>query len=140
MQKDRMAVWQHEHYVKLALGMGFGLPILLRYLWGGWESALGAFLIAGAAMALQIVALGNSPYVVGMPWHAVWGLLAYAGLTLVLWIATDGKRPWLEPGRTGTVLVRPAYRVAEMGEPWPNVHDYRIRTVGRFLRDLGVYS
>ena len=56
------------------------------------------FLIAAAAIALQIVALGNSPYVVDMPWHAVWSLLAYAGLTLVLWIATDGKRPWLVPG------------------------------------------
>ena len=56
------------------------------------------FLIAGAAIALQIVVLGSSPYMVDMPWHAVWSLLAYAGLTLVLWIATDGKRPWLVPG------------------------------------------
>ena len=53
----------------------------------------------------------------------------------------DGKRPWLEPGRTGTVLVRPAYRIAELGElPPPYVHDYRTKTVGRFLTDLGVYS
>ena len=56
------------------------------------------FLIAAAAIALQIVVLGSSPYMVDMPWHAVWSLLAYAGLTLVLWIATDGKRPWLVPG------------------------------------------
>lgn len=53
----------------------------------------------------------------------------------------DGKRPWLEPGRNGAVIVRPAYRVGDLGEPPPPyVHDYRIRTVGRFLADLGVYS
>jgi stearoyl-CoA desaturase (delta-9 desaturase) len=49
LQRDRLAVWQHEHYLKIAFGMGFGLPILLGYLWGGWEAALGTFLIAGAA-------------------------------------------------------------------------------------------
>ena len=54
LQKDRLAVWQHEHYVKLALGLGFGLPALLGYLWGGWESALGAFLIAGAARTVFV--------------------------------------------------------------------------------------
>ena len=56
------------------------------------------FLLAAAAIALQIVALGASPYMVGQPWHAVWSFLAYAALTLVLWIATDGNRPWLVPG------------------------------------------
>ena len=56
------------------------------------------FLMAATAIALQIVLLGNSAYVVGQAWHAIWSFLAYAGLTLVLWIATDGKRPWLVPG------------------------------------------
>jgi hypothetical protein len=56
------------------------------------------FLAAAAVIALQIVALGASPYTAGQSWHAVWGFLAYAALTLVLWIATDGKRPWLVPG------------------------------------------
>ena len=49
LQKDRLAVWQHEHYLPLALTIGFGLPTLAGYLWGGWTAALGAFLIAGAA-------------------------------------------------------------------------------------------
>jgi stearoyl-CoA desaturase (delta-9 desaturase) len=49
LQKDRLAVWQHKHYVPLALAMGFGLPTLIGYLWGGPTAALGAFLIAGAA-------------------------------------------------------------------------------------------
>jgi stearoyl-CoA desaturase (delta-9 desaturase) len=49
LQKDRLAVWQHKHYVPLALAMGFGLPTLIGYLWGGPTAALGGFLIAGAA-------------------------------------------------------------------------------------------
>lgn len=49
LQKDRLAWWQHEHYVPIALGMGFVLPTLIGWLWGGWEAALGAFLIAGVA-------------------------------------------------------------------------------------------
>jgi stearoyl-CoA desaturase (delta-9 desaturase) len=49
LQKDRLAVWQHKHYVPLALAMGFGLPTLTGYLWGGPTAALGGFLIAGAA-------------------------------------------------------------------------------------------
>lgn len=53
----------------------------------------------------------------------------------------DGKRPWLEPGAGDKVLVRPLYRVAELPEDLlPYVHDYRIRTVGRFLDDLGVFT
>ena len=56
------------------------------------------FLIAGAAIALQIVLLGSSVYVADQAWHTIWSVLAYAGLTLVLWIATDGRRPWLVPG------------------------------------------
>jgi stearoyl-CoA desaturase (Delta-9 desaturase) len=49
LQKDRLAVWQHQHYVPLALTVGFGLPLLAGFLWDGWTGALGAFLIAGAA-------------------------------------------------------------------------------------------
>ena len=56
------------------------------------------FLMAATAIALQIVVLGNSAYVADQAWHAIWSFLAYSGLTLVLWIATDGKRPWLVPG------------------------------------------
>jgi stearoyl-CoA desaturase (delta-9 desaturase) len=49
LQKDPLAVWQHKYYVPLALTMGFLLPLLIGYLWGGWTAALGAFLMAGAA-------------------------------------------------------------------------------------------
>lgn len=54
LQKDRLAVWQHQHYVPIAVAMGFGLPTLLGYLWGGWEAALGAFLIGGVARVVFV--------------------------------------------------------------------------------------
>ncbi|MFV0415804.1 MAG: fatty acid desaturase, partial [Chthoniobacterales bacterium] len=49
LQKDRLAVWQHDHYVPIAILMGFGLPPLIGYAVGGAVGALGAFLIAGVA-------------------------------------------------------------------------------------------
>jgi stearoyl-CoA desaturase (Delta-9 desaturase) len=73
LQKDRLAVWQHKYYLPLAVSVGFGLPLLAGLLWGGWISALGAVLIAGAArivfvhhMTFCINSLchwiGNRPY------------------------------------------------------------------------------
>lgn len=47
LQRDPMLRWQHDHYVPIAMGMGFVLPAALGYLWGGWVDALGAFLLAG---------------------------------------------------------------------------------------------
>ena len=49
LQKDKLAVWQHRHYIPLAFGVGFGLPTLIGLLAGGWQGALGAFLLAGVA-------------------------------------------------------------------------------------------
>lgn len=49
LQKDKLAWWQHRYYVPLAFAMGFGLPALIGWAWGGWPAALGAFLIAGVA-------------------------------------------------------------------------------------------
>jgi len=49
-----------------------------------------------------------------------------------------GKRPWLERERGGAVIVRPAYAMAELPEDMPAyVHEYRMPTLSRFLRDLG---
>lgn len=53
----------------------------------------------------------------------------------------DGKRSWLERGRGETIVVRPAYTVGELDPPGDlYVHDYRTRTLSRFLRDLGALS
>ena len=63
---------------------------------------------AGAAgvILLPIVALRASPYAIAQPWDAVWPFLAYSALTLVLWIATDGRRPL---ALTGAVLLLGAW-------------------------------
>ena len=44
LQNDPLVVWQHRHYLPIALGMNFGLPLLL-----GWASGdvLGTLLLAG---------------------------------------------------------------------------------------------
>jgi len=56
------------------------------------------YLIPAAAIAAQIVLLGSTAYTIAQPWDTLWNFLAYAALALVLWIATDGNRPWLVPG------------------------------------------
>lgn len=48
-------------------------------------------LAGAAAVAAQIVAL--KAFGIAGPWAGVWQLLAYAALTLLAWIAIDGRRP-----------------------------------------------
>ena len=54
LKNDRLAWWQHRHYVPIAVGMGFGLPALIGWLWGGAACALGGFLIAGTARIVVV--------------------------------------------------------------------------------------
>ncbi|PAW81538.1 MAG: hypothetical protein B9S31_02400 [Spartobacteria bacterium Tous-C9RFEB] len=54
LQKDRLAWWQHNHYVKIAVLMSFGLPTLIGWLYGGPIVALGSFLIAGFARVVFV--------------------------------------------------------------------------------------
>jgi stearoyl-CoA desaturase (delta-9 desaturase) len=49
LQKDNLLRWQHEFYVPIAFGVGFLLPTLIGWFWGGWQAALGGFLLAGTA-------------------------------------------------------------------------------------------
>jgi stearoyl-CoA desaturase (Delta-9 desaturase) len=49
LQKDRLAWWQHQYYVPIAVFMSFVLPTAVGWLYGGPVAALGAFLIAGVA-------------------------------------------------------------------------------------------
>jgi hypothetical protein len=51
-------------------------------------------LLASAAVGLQILLLGS----VSGPLVVVFNVLAYASLTLFLWIATRGRRPIAVPG------------------------------------------
>ena len=54
LQKDKLAWWQHRYYIPLAFGVGFGVPTLIGYVWGGAQAALGAFLIAGVARVVFV--------------------------------------------------------------------------------------
>lgn len=54
LQKDRLAWLQHEYYMPIAIFMSFGLPALLGYLYGGANSALGAFLLSGFARVVLV--------------------------------------------------------------------------------------
>ncbi len=54
LQKDKMAWFQHEYYVPIAIFAGFVFPALLGWMWGGAQAALGAFLIAGVARIVVV--------------------------------------------------------------------------------------
>ena len=54
LQKDRLAWWQHRFYVALAIGMGFVLPTLIGWVYGGPVAALGALLISGFARTVAV--------------------------------------------------------------------------------------
>jgi stearoyl-CoA desaturase (delta-9 desaturase) len=49
LKKDWMVMFQHKYVHAIAVFVAFVLPAALGYAWGGWRSALGAFLIAGVA-------------------------------------------------------------------------------------------
>jgi stearoyl-CoA desaturase (Delta-9 desaturase) len=49
LKKDPLVMWQHRYHRPLGFAVGMILPTILGFLYGGWESALGAFLISGVA-------------------------------------------------------------------------------------------
>jgi stearoyl-CoA desaturase (delta-9 desaturase) len=40
LDKDPVVVWQHDHYIEVALTMGFILPCCVAGLWGDWQGGL----------------------------------------------------------------------------------------------------
>jgi len=54
LKKDRLAWWQHEYYVPIAITVAFVLPAVIGWLYGGPVAALGAFLIAGIARVVVV--------------------------------------------------------------------------------------
>lgn len=66
LQNDAWLRWQHRYYVPIALMVGFGLPVLIGWWWGGAEAALGAFLIAGTA---RIVAVHHMTFCINSLCH-----------------------------------------------------------------------
>ena len=54
LQEDRLVAFQHRFYVPLAISVGFLLPTLIGWAFGGWVSALGSFLLAGVARVVFV--------------------------------------------------------------------------------------
>ncbi len=54
MKKSRLLMFQHDHYLPVAFGMGFGLPALIGWCWGGGSAALASFLVSGLLRAVVV--------------------------------------------------------------------------------------
>jgi stearoyl-CoA desaturase (delta-9 desaturase) len=66
LKKDPLVMWQHRHIHLIAAVVSFVLPAAIGYLWGGWVSALGAFLIGGIA---RVVAVQHSTFCINSLCH-----------------------------------------------------------------------
>ena len=63
------------------------------------DSLTSSFVLVGAGMIfIQLLALGALPVEPAEPWNKVFHGIAYAALTLLLWIGTDGRWPRLVLG------------------------------------------
>jgi len=54
LQKDKLAWWQHQYYVPTAIAMGFAVPAMIGWMYGGPIAALGGFLLAGVARIVVV--------------------------------------------------------------------------------------
>jgi stearoyl-CoA desaturase (delta-9 desaturase) len=68
LQKDPLVMWQHRNIHWLAALVSFVLPTVIGYAWGGWRSALGAFLIAGVA---RLVVLQHCTFCINSLCHYI---------------------------------------------------------------------
>jgi stearoyl-CoA desaturase (delta-9 desaturase) len=66
LKKDPLVLWQDRYIHWIAAIVSFVLPATIGYLWGGWISALGAFLIAGVA---RIVVLQHCTFCINSLCH-----------------------------------------------------------------------
>ncbi|MBY6197261.1 acyl-CoA desaturase [Vibrio hangzhouensis] len=70
LQKDKVVMWQHKHYIALALLMNLGLPVLLGAFYG---DILGFVLIVGA---LRLVLSHHTTFFINSLAH-IWGSQPY---------------------------------------------------------------
>jgi stearoyl-CoA desaturase (delta-9 desaturase) len=68
LQQDKLVAFQHKYYVPVALTMGFIVPTLIGWAWGGPTAALGSFLIAGVA---RIVFVQHMTFFINSMCHTV---------------------------------------------------------------------
>src|SRR3984893_3914254 len=106
LQKDALVRWQHRYIHWIAISVAFVFPTILGFIWGGWVSALGAFLIAGVT---RIVVLQHCTFCINSLCHYM------------------GKRPYSSKcsARDSWVMA-----IVTLGEGYHNFHhefqyDYR---------------
>lgn len=67
-KKDRLVVWQDNHYIPILI-TGFAIPFIAGFLHGGWMGGLGCFLLAGVGRAFLVL---NSTFCINSICH-LWG-------------------------------------------------------------------
>ena len=67
-RKDKLIVWQEKYYIPILVS-GFLLPFLAGFLYGGWASGVGCFLLAGVGRAFLVL---NSTFCINSVCH-IWG-------------------------------------------------------------------
>lgn len=65
---DKMVMWQHRNFVKIAIIVSFLLPTAIGWWVGGPTTALGAFLICGV---LRVVAVQHATFAINSLCHCV---------------------------------------------------------------------
>ncbi|MGF1902297.1 fatty acid desaturase [Aliivibrio sifiae] len=70
LQKDKIVMWQHKHYVLLALLMNFGIPLLLGVIYG---DIIGMLLMVGA---VRLVLSHHTTFFINSLAH-IWGSQPY---------------------------------------------------------------
>ena len=68
LRRDPLVMWQHRWCIPIAIFLGFGLPVLLGFLWSGAVGALGGFLLAGV---LRVFAVQHSTFFINSMCHSV---------------------------------------------------------------------
>jgi len=68
LQKDPIVMWQHRYIHWIGSTVAFVFPALIGYAWGGWQAALGAFLIAGVA---RVVVLQHCTFCINSLCHYI---------------------------------------------------------------------
>ncbi len=68
LEKDPLILWQHRYWYWIGAFFAFVLPTAIGWLWGGWQTALGAFLIAGV---FKVVAVQHCTFCINSLCHAL---------------------------------------------------------------------
>ena len=68
LKKDPLVMWQHRHHQLIGFSVGMILPAILGFLYGGWQAALGAFLIAGVT---RLVCVQHCTFLINSLCHTI---------------------------------------------------------------------